>query len=205
MNYIGKSMKLDEESKKLLNRLIAKINCTFGSHIISQRDCSAQNLDLSFYTNFKLYRICDCSFTPLVQYNILDNGTDTILLNGTLENWYIANQIEKPKLSVTNILEYIKIVFGTLSLCNQKYTTVISIEDIDFYQMPSNELFEKIESTIKPPVVSFRDQQFTVLICLLIGNKLYDSLITINTLGQIEITDKNQVLDNIPIDELVWD
>jgi len=122
-----------------------------------------------------------------------------------LQSWNIANQIEKPKLSVTNILEYLKVVLSTLSLCNQKYSIVVSIEDIDFYQMPSNELFEKIESVIKPPVVSLRNQQFTVLICLLVGNKLYDSLVTINTLGQIEITDKNEILDNIPVDELVWD
>ncbi|HNV51965.1 MAG TPA: hypothetical protein PLH91_02105 [Tenuifilaceae bacterium] len=198
-------MKPDEKNKKLLDRLIAKVNCTFGSHIISLKNCSLQEFELSFYSNIRLYRICDCSFTPLVQYHILDNGTDTIYLNGTLQSWNIANQIEKPKLSVTNILEYLKVVLSTLSLCNQKYSIVVSIEDIDFYQMPSNELFEKIESVIKPPVVSLRNQQFTVLICLLVGNKLYDSLVTINTLGQIEITDKNEILDNIPVDELVWD
>lgn len=195
----------DEKNKKLLDRLIAKVNCTFGSHIISHKNCSLQEFELNFYSNFRLYRICDCSFTPLVQYHILDNGTDTIYLNGTMQSWNVANQIEKPTLSITNILEYLKVVFSTLSLSNQKYSVVVSIEDIDFYQMPSNELFEKIESIIKPPVVSFRNQQFTVLICLLIGNKLCDSLITVNTLGQIEITDKNQILDNIPVDELVWD
>lgn len=198
-------MKPDEKSKKLIDRLIAKVNCTFGSHIISHKNCSLQEFELSFYSNFRLYLIWDCSFTPLVQYHLLDNGTDTLYLNGTLQSWNVANQIEKPILSVNNILEYLKVVLSTLSLCNQKYSLVVSIEDIDFYQMPSNELFEKIGSIIKPPVVSFRNQQFTVLICLLVGNKLYDSLITVNTLGQIEITDKNEILDNIPVDELVWD
>lgn len=198
-------MKTDDVTKKILDRLIANVNCTFGNNIISQKNCSFQEFELKFYSTFKLYRIYDCSFTPLVQYHILDNGTDSILLNGTFENWYLVNQIEKPELTVTNILEYIKVVFSTISLCNQKYSAVASIEDIDFYHMPSNELFEKIESVIKPPVVSFRNKQFTVLVCLLIGNKLYDSLITVNALGQIEITDKNQILDNIPIDELVWD
>lgn len=198
-------MKTDEVTKKFLERLIAKVNSSFGSNIISHKNCSFQELELSFYSNFKLYRIYDCSFTPVVQFYILDNGTDTVHLNGTFEGWYMANQIEKPALSVSNILEYLKVVLSTLSLCNQKYSAVVSIDDIDFYEMPSNELFEKIESVIKPPVISFRNQQFTVLICLLVGNKLYDSLLTVNTLGQIEITDKNQILDNIPIDELVWD
>jgi len=198
-------MKTDETTKKLLDRLITKVNSMLGSQITNCKNCSYQELELGFYQTFKLYHIFDCSYTPVVQYHILDNGTDTIHLNGKLQGWYLANQIEKPNLTVVNIVDYLRIVLNTCTTNGQKYSIVSSIEDIDFYQMPADEMFKKIETSIKPPVVSFRDQLFSVLICILEGNKLYDSLITINSTGQIEITDRNLILGNIPVDELVWD
>lgn len=198
-------MKTDETTKKLLDRLITKINSMLGSQITNCKNCSYQELELSFYQTFKLYHIFDCSYTPVVKYLILDNGTESIHLNGSLQRWYLANQIEKPNLNVVNILDYLRIALNTSSTNSKKYSIVSSIEDIDFYQMPADEMFKKIEASIKPPVVSFRNQIFSVLICVLEGNKLYDSLITINSIGQIEITDKNLILDNIPVDELVWD
>lgn len=198
-------MKTDEATRKLLERLTNKINLTVGSQVVNYKNCSYQELRISFYSKFKLYHIFDSSFTPVAQYHILDNGIDSILLNGAIENWEHANQIEKPNLSSTNILEYLRLVFSPYTKNNQKFTIVGSIEDIDFDQMPTNEKFEQIESSIKPPVISVRNNHFTILINLLVGNKLYDSLIAINTQGQIEITDTNLILDNIPVDELVWE
>lgn len=198
-------MKTDETTKKLRDRLIAKINSMLGSHITNCKNCSYQERDLGFYQTFKLYHILDCSYTPVVQYYVLDNGTDTIHLNGSLQGWYLANQIEKPNLNVVNILDYLRIVLNTCTTDGQKYSIVSSIEDIDFCQMPTDEMLKQIEVSIKPPVTSFRNQLFSVLICILEGNKLYDCLITINTVGQIEIADKNLIISNIPVDELVWD
>ena len=194
-------MQVDTITKQLLERLTSNVNRAIGSSIINIHNCTVQETALPFYSGFKLFVLIDSSYTPLVKYSLLDDGDITILLDGTLEAWNTANKVENPKLSVTNILEYAKCVLSTISRCN----IVTTIEDIDFSQMPTTEMFQDIESAIKPPVVSFRNNSFTILTCMLQGNILYDSLINISLAGEIDITDKNFLLDQIPVDEITWE
>jgi hypothetical protein len=198
-------MKTDENSRKLLERIVSKINLSFGYSLINIKDCSYQLIPINFYSDFKLYNLFDCSYTPVVHYSVLDNEKDTIILENSTNNWYRANEIETPKLSMLNIIDYLKTVFSTSSTNGQKFNVIASIDDIDFNQMPSNDQFVKIESAIKPPVISFNNKVFTILVCLLEGKNLYDSLIQVNSSGEIEISDNNLILENIPVDELVWE
>lgn len=196
---------MDIYNKNLTERLAAKVNETQNSVIDDIRQCSMLSAPIAGHTNFTLHTLTDTSYTPIAQYKLLDNGENTILLDGTPRGWAEANSIEQPSLSITNTLEYAKQVVNTLWINNSKLQVVTSIEDIDFAQMPSPEKFETIHAAIKPPVVSFRSNSFTILTCLLEGDSLYDCIITINQGGEIEITDKNPLLTGIPIDELIWD
>lgn len=194
-------MQVDTITKQLLERLTSNVNRAIGSSIINIHNCTVQETVLPFYSGFKLFVLIDSSYTPLVKYSLLDDGETTILLDGTLDAWNTANKVENPKLSVTNILDYAKCVLDSISRCN----IVTTIEDIDFSQMPTVEMFQNIEAAIKPPVVSFRNNSFTILTCILQGNILYDSLINITIAGEIDIADKNFLLDQIPVDEITWE
>ncbi|BDX36918.1 hypothetical protein CYCD_02730 [Tenuifilaceae bacterium CYCD] len=198
-------MKIDVGTKKLLERLTSKVNEAMQAHTAYVNDCSTQDTPLPYYSNFKLYTLFDTSYTPVVQYNLLDNGTDTIYLDGTLNAWKKANEIEKPELTISNVMDYAKMVVSSISKENIKHNIVTSIEDIDFYQMPTVEQFQLIESSIKPPVISFRNNSFNILACLIEGKELYDSLISVKSTGEIEISDKNLILQDIPVDEFAWD
>jgi hypothetical protein len=198
-------MKIDVGTKKLLERLTSKVNEALQAHTVYVNDCSTKDIPLPYYSSFKLYTLFDTSYTPVVQYNLLDNGKDTIYLDGTLNAWNKANEIEQPELTISNVLDYTKIVIGTISTGNLKLNIVSSIEDIDFYQMPTIDQFQTIESSIKPPVISFRNNSFTVLTCMLKGKELFDCLINVKINGEIEISDMNLIIQGIPVDELAWD
>lgn len=198
-------MKTEIANKPLLERLVVKTNNSLQSQIISASHCSFQETELSFYKGFKHYCLFDTSFSPVAKYQLLDNGDKTIHLDGSIDAWIMANIIEPPQLAITNILEYTKLVFGSLLIDNVKSSLVTSVDDVDFCSIPTPEILKQIESAIKPPVISFRDNTFNILTCLLHGKNLFDTLIQINTVGNIDITDKNLLIENVPTPEVTWD
>ncbi|MGE0077198.1 MAG: hypothetical protein AB7S48_04980 [Bacteroidales bacterium] len=197
-------MQADVYTHQLLDRLIPEVNKSLGSSLISPHQCSVQKSSLSFYQNFRLCTLFDSSYIPLVKYNLLDNGKNAIYLDGSFQAWKDANQIEPPKISLSNILEYTKLVISTTSSNKMKCNITTSIEDIDFSKMPTDDMLQRIESAIKPPVISFKDNVYSILTCLLENNILYDSLITIQPNGDLEIVDKNFLLNDIPTDNPTW-
>ena len=119
--------------------------------------------------------------------------------------WSSVNSMGKLILSTLNILEYIRIVLETTKFQNSRIKLVTSIEDIDFSKMPESGKLHQIELAIKPPVVSYKNNEFTVLSNAIEGSQLFDCLISVQASGEITITDKILVLSEIPADELVFD
>lgn len=198
-------MKTDIFTKQLLEKLASSVNEAKGSNIVNAKHCTFIETELAFYSEFKLYTLIDSSYTPLIQYYILYNGNLALLLDGTYRSWNYANQLDTIKLSTRNVLEYVRIVLGTIHTQFTSTNLVTSIDDIDFYQMPSLETLQQIESSIKPPVISLKNNEFTILSCLLEGTILFDCLISVKLSGEISITDKNCILTGIPVAELAWD
>lgn len=191
--------------KQRCERLAAAVNATLRSSIINIRKCTLQETPLTFYTHFKLFTLIDTSYAPFVQYYILDNGDTAIPLEGKLTSWSTANKIEPPSLNISNILDYAKLVLNTAFIQNKRNHLITSIDDIDFARMPGTSKFQQIESLIKPPVTYKKEGKFVVLSCLIEDGKLYDGTVRISPIGEITITEKNLLLSDIPVDELVWE
>ncbi len=198
-------MKTDLITKQMLEKLASTVNEAKGSAVVNAKQCTFIVTELAFYSSFKLYTLIDSSYTPLIQYSILYNGNNALLLDGTFRNWYYANQVDTLSLSLSNILQYVRIVLNSIHAQFSSTNIVTSIDDIDFYQMPSMETLHQIESSIKPPVISHKNNEFTILSCLIEGAILYDCLISVKLNGEISITDKNLILTGIPVAELAWD
>lgn len=198
-------MGVNTEEKKILERLASKVNSKIGSPIVSIKNCNINAISLDFYNKFRLYTLFDTSFTPVVRYQLLDNGYDTILLDGNYECWLEANKIETPNLSLLNILDYLKLTLNSGLNCVARRSIVTSVDDIDFVKMPPIDMFNQIEEAIRPPIVSFNNNTFTILTCIIKGNNLYDCLIYAYQDGSIDIVDKNLILEGIPVDEYALD
>lgn len=194
-----------DNNRQLLEKLASTVNLTLGASTVSTKRCSVIEKQLSFYFDFKFYTLFDLSYTPFVHYNLLSNGDISFLLDGSFKGWASVNCMGKLNLSTLNIIEYTRIVLETTRFLNSRIKLVTSIEDIDFNRMPEIEKLHQIESAIKPPVVSYKNNEFTVLSNAIEGSQLFDCLISVQTSGEITITDKNLILTEIPADELVLD
>lgn len=194
-----------DNNQQLLEKLASTVNLTLGTSAVNSKRCSVIKKQLSFYLDFSLYTLFDLSYTPIVHYNLLSNGNISFLLDGSFKGWSSVNGMGKLILSTLNILEYIRIVLETTKFQNSRIKLVTSIEDIDFNRMPEIEKFHQIESAIKPAVVSYKNNEFNVLSNSIEGSQLFDCLISVQTSGEIRITDKNLIITEIPADELVLD
>ena len=170
-----------DNNRQLLEKLASTVNLTLGASTVSTKRCSVIEKQLSFYFDFKFYTLFDLSYTPFVSYNLLSNGNISFLLDGSFNAWNSASKLERLSLSTLNIIEYIKIVLETTRFLNSRIKLVTSIEDIDFNRMPEIEKLHQIESAIKPPVISYRNNEFTVLSNAIEGSQLFDCLISVQT------------------------
>jgi len=198
-------MRSIDNNRQLIEKLASTVNFALGVSTVNSKRCSVTEKQLSFYFDFNFYTLFDLSYTPFVHYNLLSNGNISFLLDGSFKGWASVNSLGKLNLSTLNIIEYTRIVLETTRLLNSRIKLVTSIDDIDFYKMPESEKLQQIELAINPPVISYRNNEFTVLSNAIEGSQLFDCLISVQTSGEITITDKNLILTEIPADELVLD
>lgn len=190
---------------EVLLRLVSAVNTTNGVPIVSADSSTYFHSDLAFYTDFKRYSLLDLSFTPYLQFDLLDNGQHTLLLDGSFRPFEQANKLSPPSLTGQNVFEYARLVVNTMEMNGYRMRLVSSIEEVDFDSEPTPEQYRQLESTIKAPAIHTIDKVFTIAATFLLADTI--NYITINVYGdgRVDILGVEKILERMPVRELILD
>ncbi|NVO08944.1 MAG: hypothetical protein HXX16_03185 [Bacteroidales bacterium] len=199
MKWLFKSKKLDQT----LVRLVKAINNVNSCSLVSPEDSRYYTTSLPFYNDFKLYTFIDLSFSPYLEMKLLDNGTHTIPLDGTQQPFLKANSISPLILTSKTVYQYTMLVLGNIQKHDNSYRLINSIDEIDFSSEPTKEQYQQLESSIKTPKIKKDKDSFLVKTTLLFADNVIEASIKVNLDGRIEILKEKEILNNMPVVELV--
>jgi len=185
--------------KETIARLVNEVKRTLGSSVIALGNCECKRENLPFYSRFSLYTVFDMGVTPITVYRLLDNGIDTILLDGTISAWQRANEIEHPKIDLGNMFDYCRTVLANQVELNGRILLFSSFDDIEFDILPTKELLEMVENCIIPPVLRKSSNTITLFCTVAQSNKIFSSEIAVSSNGDIKIVKMLEVLNEVPI------
>lgn len=186
-----------------LKRLSDFINKSNNSNLVSIADSTYKTTTFSFFTDFKLITFIDLSFCPYLEVRLLDNGTKTLMLDGTQDPFIEANLISPLILTKENVYQYAMLVLGNTQKNDNSYRLVSSIDDIDFSTEPTKEQYQLLESSIKKTKIIEDDGYFSIKTTLLFDDTVFKVLINVYLDGKVDIAKEKVLLLNMPIRELV--
>jgi hypothetical protein len=189
----------------VLQRLVKTVNNANGVPIVSGDSSTYFHTDLAFYTDFKRYSLFDLSFTPYLQFDLLDNGQHTLLLDGSFKPFEQANKLSPPSLTGQNVFEYARLVVNTMEMNGCRMRVVGSIEEVDFDSEPTPEQYRQLESTIKAPAIRTIDNVFAIVATLLLADTINYININVYGDGRVDILGVEKILESMPVRELIID
>jgi hypothetical protein len=199
MKWLFKS----KEQNPTLLRLANAINRKNGSKLITLESSEFFLTELPFYNGFKLYTLVDLSFTPYFKQRLLDNGLNTIVLDGSILPFIEANISSPIILTTQNVFEYANLVLDNIIETDSNYKLISSIEDVDFSSDPSFEEYTKLNSSIKSPRIRKENDHFLIIASMIHSETVYEALIKVTLDGRVDILKEKKILENMPIHELI--
>lgn len=187
----------------VLQRLADSINQKNGSNLVNPEDSVYYAKEVTFYSDFKLFTFVDLSFTPYYQVRLLDNGFQTIVLDGTIKPFLEAANQSPLVLTKQNVFEYANVVLSNIEKEEGCSHLVESIDDIEFSSEPTPEQFVKLETSIKAATVSKDNGSFRISASLVYGDSVFDTTIQVTQDGVVEIVYLEKLLDSMPIKEMI--
>lgn len=186
-----------------LVRLAEFINRYNDSSLVSLADSTFYITSLPFYDDFKLITFIDLGFSPYLEVRLLDNGTQTYILDGTQNPFFKANTTSKLNLNYENVYQYALLVLGNIQKNDNSYRLVNSIEDICFSTKPTKEEYQRLVLSVKNPIIEKEEDLYKIKATILFDDKVIDALLTVSFCGCVSIIKEKVILNNMPIRELV--
>jgi len=199
MKWTLKSKKQDST----LVRLAECINKNNSTDLVSPEDSTYSITSLPFYSDFKLYTFIDISFTPYLEVRLLDNGTHTLILDGTQNPFLVANTISPLVLTSKNVYQYAMLVLGNTRKNDSSYRLISSINEVNFSTEPTKEQYQLLESSIKAARIKKDEEFFLIKTTLFFDDSVIDASINITFDGRVDIIKEKKLLSNMPIRELI--
>lgn len=199
MKWLFKS----KQQNPTLLRLADAINRKNGSKLISIESSEYFVTELPFYNGFNLYTLVDLSFTPFFKQQLLDNGKDSIVLDGSILPFIDANMLSPIILTNQNVFEYASLVLDNIIKADSNYKLISSIEDVDFSSDPSFEEYTKLNSSIKSPRIRKENDHFLIIASMIHSDTIFEALIKVTLDGRVDILKEKKILENMPIHELI--
>ncbi len=96
-----------EDSHEVLDKLKSRSDAV----VFSKSSTEVLVCNLSFYEEFKLYKLTNYMTLPCFVMYYLSNGTDFYAMDGTASQIYKVNDLEFMNLNTDNIIQYVDFVF----------------------------------------------------------------------------------------------
>ncbi len=186
-----------------LIRLAEFINKNNSRDLVTPNDSVYSITPLPFYTDFKLYSFIDLSFTPYLEMRLLDNGTHTIILNGTQNPFLEAAIISPLVLTIKNVYQYAMLVLGNTLKNDNSYRLISSIDEVNFSSEPTKEQYQLLESSIKTARIKKDKESFQIKTILLFDDSVIEASINVSIDGKVDIVEEKKILVNMPVRELI--
>jgi len=184
-------------------RLAEAINRKNGSHLVNYHDSTYYSVEISFYADFKLYTYVDLGFMPYYQVRLLDNGFQTIVLDGTITPFVEAASISPLVLTKQTVFDYAKVVLCCMEKEDGFYHLVANIDEVDFSTEPTAEQFQKLELCIHSPRILKDNGTLHIIASLIYGDSVFEATIQVSQDGRVEILNEIKLLEKMPVKELM--
>ncbi len=192
-----------KETDPTIIRLAEAINRKNGSRLVSYSDSTYYTTEISFYSDFKLYTFVDLGFIPYYQVRLLDNGFQTIVLDGTITPFIEAASISPLVLTRQTVFDYAKVVLSCMEKEEGCFHIVTNIDEVDFNTEPTPTEYLKLEASIFPPRILKENGTFHIVASMIYGDSVFEATIQISQDGRVEILSQTRVLENMPVKELI--
>jgi hypothetical protein len=192
MKWLFKS----KEQNPTLLRLANAINRKNGSKLITLESSEFFLTELPLYT-------CRSKLYANFKQRLLDNGLNTIVLDGSILPFIEANISSPIILTTQNVFEYANLVLDNIIETDSNYKLISSIEDVDFSSDPSFEEYTKLNSSIKSPRIRKENDHFLIIASMIHSETVYEALIKVTLDGRVDIIKEKKILENMPIHELI--
>jgi len=197
-------MNIEKRKKTFYNRLMDEIKVRLGRYVSMGRNCIIEEVDQNFFPELRLFSVTDFDVIPTSTLLLFDNGSQIYLLDGESQ-WENLIRNEKLNLDIKNVISYLKLYYLTANFPLRSQKIVESIEDIDFMRFPDWDVFEMVSRNIQPPIITYRNNQFTIFCNFTENDRLFHAAFDISDQGHITLVDKKMVLENLPIGEMLVD
>lgn len=196
------SLKCKKQDPTLV-RLAEFINKANSNDLVSPGTSIYSITTLPYYSDFKLYTFRDLSFTPYLEMRLLDNGTHTLMLDGTQNPFLVANTISPLVLTSRNVYQYAMLVLGNTKKNDSSYRLINSIDEVNFSAEPTKEQYQLLESSIKAARIKKDKEFFLIRTTMFFDDSVIDASINITFDGRVDIIKEKKLLGNMPIRELI--
>lgn len=187
--------------KKDIETLLERINpllegCTFEP---SQTTIMAQKI--SFYPGYRYFDIADYSSVPPAQRFVIDDGSETIILDWTNAPLYALNEKLPIVLNEDTVTNYVRFFFDHVRGTNGRFLIAENIDDIRWRDDPPPAARKSIGQMIVP--LSFKDTDrkgnFVVSMTVVFKDSLVkcDAIVTPN--GEIDLANEEVLVEDMPV------
>lgn len=181
---------------------IEKANSLNGRSYFQKDNTVVEETKLPFYQGLKLLKL-EGGIGRLNKIMLfLFNDDDLIKIDGDHESIYDANNVEMPKLNISNAFDYISFFIGSLMTENGKFQVVESMEDVVFTAEPKEEVVEILPSLIKKAQIEEKAESFEAVFNMFYANILFETKAVLHKNGKLELVEEKALLENVPTREL---
>lgn len=157
-------------------------------------------IQLSFYEDFKLYKMTNYEARHGVTKYALRKPGHAAVMNGTTEPIYKINEIAPVHIEENNVVDYIKVFFTYVRGEGGAFRVVESLEDCDLEDTVDTRMHLDIMSKVSPvALLSVGDNGvFNLQGYFLFDNALVRLRIQVDQSGKVVLSDKKKMMDVLP-------
>ncbi|MCK4945113.1 MAG: hypothetical protein KAI61_02910 [Alphaproteobacteria bacterium] len=192
--------KLNREQAQRVLRLLSNHK---DAVVFSQELTGVSWRGLSFYADYRLYRLVNYATMPTFTMTYLSNGSEYISLDGTANPIYTVNEKDPLRLDNLNVIPYLEFFFSYVQGSEGDVSLIKDPYEINFMEgMDSVQQQSVIDNFKSLKILSCTtENSYKISGTLYYGGALITSTILIMPDGKISFQDQSLLLSGIPFQE----
>lgn len=157
--------------------------------------------DLSFYPGYRFLDIADHDIMPPLRKIAIYKPGDAVILDWTNGPVYTLNKRIPVRITETTVVDYVRFFFSCVRGPYGRPAIVENVDDVEWSDEPPPAARKAVGQVLDSVSIEEKrdDGSFRLKICMTFQSGLYRTALIISPLGQIESTEEEILIDDMPI------
>lgn len=186
--------------------VLSKISTHKDAIVFSKEATEVSWRPLTFYGQFKVYRLVNYATMPTFSMSYLSNDQEFITLDGTANPIYTANEKDPIQITKDNVISYIDFFFRNVQGSEGEVIVIKDARKLPFADVLTDSQRSALQKGFKPPVIKTDSEQgLQVTATLYYGGAILMASILVRADGHVSFLDQTLLLTGIHLPDSVFD